>query len=123
MATRKKSSTGPLSTALRWTGFAFAAVALVAGGYVWRSYWPLALPFESPLVADGSSGAVDREAEWRRQLEQEASRREEVERERDRLREELNHTRTTVQSKEAEIGDRQIQDLLTRPRGEEGNGG
>lgn len=83
------------------------AVGLV-GGYLWRSYYPLALPFESRLVADKSShdmaGYALAEAQSRQLRE--------VEAERDELLRRLERLEAQRAQAERELADLKIKSVL-----------
>jgi septal ring factor EnvC (AmiA/AmiB activator) len=85
---------------------------LLAGtvvGYCWRSFAPLALPFESRLVADKKSTDI--------RLEQDnaamARRLKTIERERDDLARRLASLEVTQKATERELADLKIKSLLT----------
>jgi hypothetical protein len=84
----------------------------VAGGYVWRSYYPLALPIESPLVADRRSDEVS--IRQLKELAEAANERaEKAEAERDALNGKLAKTDTVRTSAEHDLGDLQIKTMLS----------
>lgn len=90
----------------------FFLIVGVAGGYVWRSYYPLALPFESPLVSDKSS--VDLEDDSLKEIARAATARAEAaERETKRLRSRIDELEAAQLEKEREMGDMQIRNILS----------
>lgn len=96
-------------------GSAVKASLLVAGGvvagYCWRSYLPLALPVESPLVADSSS--YDLKANSLQEVAKAAEKQvAALEAERDRLKERVEELEQVKTQKDAEIGDLAIKSVL-----------
>ena len=88
----------------------FVAMGVV-GGYVWRSYAPLSLPFESPLVADKSSDDVA--AIQLRELAKAANERADKEaREREALAARLRDIENDRRAAEANLGDMQIRTII-----------
>lgn len=83
----------------------------VAAGYCWRSYLPLALPFESRLVADASSKDYQVSS-----LEEVAKAAEDrvasLEAERDRLKNRVEELEEEHSRKDAEMGDLAIRSVL-----------
>jgi hypothetical protein len=89
---------------------AFVFVGMV-GGYVWRSYFPIALPFESQLVADKSSDDVA--TLQLRELARSANERADREaREREALAARLRDLEKDRSKAEQNLGDLQIQTII-----------
>lgn len=86
-------------------------MAAVAGGYAWRSYYPLALPFESPLTADASSEDLH-EAPTDRLLEAAVERAERAEQRVVDLEARLASLEEAKREVEREIGDLKIKSVL-----------
>ena len=82
----------------------------LGSGYVWRSYYPLALPFESPLVADKSSADVGQGAA----MDGLGRRAREAEAERDAMARRLAALEATHRDLERELADLKIKSLLSR---------
>jgi len=83
----------------------------LVGGYVWRSYAPLPLPFESPLVADKSSDDVA--TAQLRELAKSANERADMEaREREALAARRRDIENDRRAAEANLGDMQIRTII-----------
>lgn len=82
----------------------------VLAGYFWRSYYPVALPFESRLVADKSSsdieGGVMTESLVRRARQAET--------ERDRLARQLESLEAEQERTERELAELKIKSVLSQ---------
>lgn len=80
------------------------------GGYAWRSYYPVALPFESRLVADKTSADLEEgmmaEAMVRRARQ--------AERERDTLQRRIDALEKEQQRTEQELADMKIRAMLSK---------
>lgn len=90
-----------------------AAILLggVAVGYALRSYYPLALPFESRLVADRTS--KDMGAAQLQDLARAANRRaEQAEKQRDEMKREMDSLKSNKQQAERDLADMQIKSML-----------
>ena len=108
---RKKSSKNSGSFVGAVALFILPLVMGVALGYAWRSYYPLALPYESKLVSDKASADTDKS--HLKEVARAAERRAEAaESERDRLRKRLAELEEDQQRTEMELGDLQIKSVL-----------
>jgi hypothetical protein len=97
----------------RFKGVLKIALVLAIGlgsGYAWRSYFPLALPFESPLVADKSSQDVAQGSA----MDGLGRRAREAEAERDSLARKLADLEASHRDLERELADMKIKSLLSR---------
>lgn len=115
-AKRKKGSAQPARNSgsgwmMRVTLLSVWLLVGVAGGYAWRSYYPVALPFESPLVSDKQSADTEVE-EVEQKLTAVIRRAESAEEERDRLQAKLDSIATEQQQTERELADLKIKDVL-----------
>lgn len=113
MAARGKAKRG-VGAGVWMRRFGLMAIGLaagLAGGYAWRSYAPLALPFESPLVADKNSREV--ESASLRDLAATANKRAEVaERERDQLKARLEKVQQDQTQAERDLADLKIKSMI-----------
>lgn len=80
----------------------------VSAGYLWRSYYPLALPFETRLVADKSSSDMEGYA----LAETQSRRLREVEAERDDLLRRIERLESDRAQAERELADLKIKSVL-----------
>ncbi|MBI1292675.1 hypothetical protein GC173_15785 [bacterium] len=107
----KSASGGALAGIAGWLKIAAFVSVGVVGGYLWRSYYPLALPFESALVADKSSDDVA--TLQLRELARAANERADREaREREALAARLRDIEKDRHQTELEVGDLQIQSII-----------
>lgn len=111
MAVRRGKKSGmTMADTMVWAGRLGLVVVGVAAGYLWRSYLPLALPFESRLVADKSSDDLALNA--REELAAERSRTEAAESEADRLRRRVETLESAAQKAEKQLAEMQIKSVL-----------
>ncbi len=109
--TKSSAKSGGFSVAKGGLLLALMVVA-VATGYVWRSYYPLALPFESPLVSDKSS--VDLGGGELKEIARAANTRADAaEKESKRLQKRINELEANQREAEREMGDMQIRSILS----------
>lgn len=108
---RKGNDGGFWLWARRILGVSALLSAGVVAGYLWRSYAPLALPFESRLVSDNSSSDLST-ASLRDLVATADSRAAKAEAERDRLRARLDKLEKEKVEKDREIADLQIRSVL-----------
>lgn len=92
---------------LTWS---FLLVLGVIGGYLWRSYYPLILPFETPLVADKQS--LDVPETLRDELAVMEARAEKAEKKCDQLEKQLADLEEDQEKSEEQLGDLQIKEML-----------
>ncbi|MCC5875499.1 MAG: hypothetical protein JJU11_04695 [Candidatus Sumerlaeia bacterium] len=110
-APRRGSAGGGVGSLL-FTAIKVSLILLIGvmGGYVWRSFYPIALPFESRLVADKSSADVEEgmmaEAMVRRARQ--------AERERDTLQRRLEAAENEQRRTEQELADMKIRAMLSK---------
>lgn len=107
MAAKKSKGSGVVAMA----GKAGIVLAAVAAGYVWRSYFPMALPFESRLVADRLSNELDA-TEWKEEVARAKERAEAAENERRRLTERLAEIESKGKIAERELAELKIKSVL-----------
>ena len=112
MAARRKSSSSNGSPLGRIASTVLLLLAGVIVGYVWRSYLPMALPFESRLVADRSSEQVA-DSSLKELVRSSTDRASKAERERDQLRTELAGLKSNQQKTERELAEMQIKSVLS----------
>lgn len=108
--TKKTSNRGGFSvlSIMLYSGLLLAGVT---GGYFWRSYFPLALPIESPLVADRSSADLGQDT-FEEVLQQTREKAREAEQERDRLRKKVAELEKEKAETKRELGDSKIKSIL-----------
>jgi len=108
----RANSAGVLSKLGKMTFLTSLLATGVAGGYLLRSYAPLPLPFESPLVADASSKQV-RDVESIELARAEALRAERAEADRDQLAERLRLIERENRTAERELAELKIKTVLS----------
>ncbi len=110
---KKRAPSGPNALGLisRFVLVCAVSLAAVAGGYAWRSYYPVALPFESPLTADASSEDLH-EAPTDRLLDAAVERAERAEQRVVDLEARLASLEEAKREAEREIGDLKIKSVL-----------
>lgn len=117
MAARRKKNTKSRRSASSggWAGKVFLALlflaAGLAGGYCWRSYAPLALPFESPLVSDASSADMSNSA-MESIAEKATAKARSAEEELARLRKRIADLEAAQLAAERELADMKIKNVL-----------
>lgn len=115
MAARGKARKGNDGGFWLWTRRILGVSALLAvgvvAGYLWRSYAPLALPFESRLVSDNTSADLST-ASLRDLVATADARAAKAEAERERLRARLEKLEQEKVARDREIADLQIRSVL-----------
>lgn len=93
---------------LGWLKIAAIALGGVAVGYGWRSFFPLALPFESRLVADGRSADIPDDSRVKEAEARASAAQKELQTAQARLKQLEDEKRQAEQ----ELGDLAIKDVL-----------
>lgn len=93
---------------LGWIKLAAVLAVGLAAGYAWRSYYPLALPFESRLVADATSSDLGNTVE----LEEATARAKKAERLVKELSARVEELEEEQRETERELGDLAIKNML-----------